>query len=118
MRGSSVTFTTGFSTGISTACLRASRAAAFGADFFLARAFTAFAALPFTLDFAFFDTARFDALARDDLERCFTRFELALRVDVRFFVLAMAVSCELTRQHATSTKQLARHHFAAIRYVN
>jgi hypothetical protein len=70
------------------------------------------------LDFAFFDTARFAIFVRADLERCFTRFEAVLRADARFFVLAMAVSCELTCQHATSTKLLARHHFAAIRHVN
>jgi hypothetical protein len=46
----------------------------------------------------FFGVARFTAFLRAGLALVFPRFEAFLRVTIRFFGLAMAVSCEVCRR--------------------
>jgi hypothetical protein len=47
----------------------------------------------------FFGVARFATFLRAGLALAF-RFEVFLRATIRFFALAMAVSCEICRRHA------------------
>jgi hypothetical protein len=71
------------------ACPGAVSAAVFDSRFFLA------------IDFRVRPrTCRVFALLRADLVLALPRFELLLRVAIRFFALAIAVSCEVCRRHA------------------
>jgi len=106
------------SSGIAVTCLSASIAAAIcGGDSFSARGFAALTAARLTFDFVFFDAARFATVLRDALAFCFPRFELFLLADARFFVLAMAVSCEMPASKQLDGRNPSRHYFAAIRHV-
>jgi hypothetical protein len=88
------------STGTSATCLGAFLAAVFGSRFFLAVGFVALGPARRILDFAFCGVARFTAFLLAGLALALPRCELFLRVETRFFALAMAVSCEVCRRHA------------------
>jgi hypothetical protein len=97
-------------TGASTTCLDvflgAFLAAIFDGRFFFAMGFAA----PLTLDFACFGFVRFAAFLRAGSALALPRLELFFRVATRFFVLAMAVSCELCRP-ASQVLDFDRAHF-------
>jgi hypothetical protein len=83
------------STGTSTAYLGAFLAAVFRGRFFLAAGFVALTPARWTLDFPFFGFVRVAAFLGAGLVRALLRFELSLRAAMRFFALAMAVSCDI-----------------------
>jgi hypothetical protein len=95
-----VSSTTGTSTTSLGAFLGAIFAVVFGGRFFLAVDFRAPLPACRTLDFAFFGVVRFIAFLRAGLALALPRFELFLRIAIRFFALTMAVSCEECRWQA------------------
>jgi len=95
--GSSITSMIVSSTGTSTNCLGVFLgtflAAIFDGRCFLVIGFAA----PLTFDFVCFGFVCLAAFLRAGLALALPRLELFFRVATRFFVLAMAVSCELCR---------------------
>ena len=95
------------STGTSTTCLTgfldSFLAAILDRRCFFAMGFAAPLIARRTLDFTFFGVVRFAAFLRAGLALALPRFELFLRATIRFFGLAMAVSCEVCRRDAKSS---------------